>query len=75
MSRTKWPLNGPVAATPGMKPYHERGAPIIAAPFRKSASASNAASSAQRARGGLTVNIVASLIICLETKTSEAFVL
>jgi hypothetical protein len=75
MSRTKCSLNDPVAATPGMKPYHERGAPIIATPFTKSASASKAAISAQRVRGGLSVNIVASLDVCLETKTSEAFVL
>ena len=57
-SRTKCSLNGPVAATPGMKPYHERGAPIMATPFMRSASASSAAISAQRARGGLIVNIV-----------------
>jgi hypothetical protein len=44
-------------------------------PFTKSASASKAAISAQSVRGGLSVNIVASLDVCLETKTSEAFVL
>ena len=37
---------------------HAIGAPIMATPLMKSASASSAASRAKRARGGLTVNIV-----------------
>jgi hypothetical protein len=50
-------LNGPVAATPGTKPYQGKGALNMAAPFMNSASASSAAISAQSARGGLPVNM------------------